>query len=102
MKFHLSPPLAKAVESALDRAEKDNAILDVYGLAGKIQAAHPDENVALEDIVNALLVGRGGIGAIEFAPRPPTILEIVLPGPISASALPPGDEFLGVPEKALG
>lgn len=102
MKFHLTPLLVEAVESELDRAEKDNAILDVYGLAAKIQAAHPAENVALEDIVSALLVGRAGIGAIEFAPRSAVIMEIILPGAACNGALRPGEELLDVPETAAG
>lgn len=103
MKINLSPLLTTAVESELDRAEKENAILDVYGLADKIQAAHPSENVALEDIVAALLAGRGGISAIEFSPRSATILEIILPEPASDMVLESDEKllYLHLPEKAV-
>lgn len=94
MKIRLSPLLTKAVESELDRAEQENAILDVYWLADKIQAAHPGENVAVEDIVAALLAGRGGIGAIEFTPRTGTILEVILSGPARDTVLEPDEELL--------
>ena len=98
MIVQLTPLLVKAVESELDLAEKDNVMLDVYGVAGKIQAAHPSENVAVEDIVSALLAGRGGIGAIELAPRSGAMLEIILPGPASADALASDEEVARSPK----
>jgi hypothetical protein len=79
MKIYWSPTLKGAIRDVLDRAEQDSGILDAYAAASHIQKELPDENVALEDIISALLLGRGSIRAIEFIPPTPTILEIVLP-----------------------
>lgn len=94
MKITLTPCLKKAVAIELTRAEQENAILDVYGIATKIQAEHPHENVAWEDIVQALLSGRGDIRAIEFAERAPEIVEIILPAPEGDGALEADDEIV--------
>jgi hypothetical protein len=40
----------------------------------------PNENVALEDIISALLRGRGAIQAIGFTPPASSVLEVVMPG----------------------
>lgn len=81
MKIHLSPTLKQAIARELTMAADTNAILDVYGTATKVQAAHPEENVAWEDIVQALLAGRGNLQAIEFTERIPEVVEIVLHEP---------------------
>jgi hypothetical protein len=86
MNIELSPTLLKAISAELSKAEAENAILDVYGVAENIQKQHPSENVALEDIVQKLLTGRGAVGVIEFTPRSPTILDVVMPGPVGESA----------------
>lgn len=81
MKINLTARLKQAITAELERVARDHAILDVYGVATRLQAEHPYENVAWEDIVQALLAGRGNIGAVEFAERAPEIVEIILPGP---------------------
>lgn len=80
MKINLSPQFKRAIAAELERASQNSGILDVYGAATKLQTEHPDENVAWEDIVQALLAGRADIRAIEFAERAPELLEIILPG----------------------
>ena len=90
MNIELSPTLLQAIAAELCKAEAENAIFDVYGVAENIQKQHPSENVALEDIVQKLLAGRGAVGVIEFSPRSPTILDVVMPGPVRDKALGPG------------
>jgi hypothetical protein len=81
MNIKLSPTLLQAISAELCKAEAENAILDVYRVAENIQKQHPSENVALEDIVQKLLTGRGAVRVIEFAPRSPSILDAVIAGP---------------------
>jgi hypothetical protein len=78
MNIHLSSTLKDAIRDVLERTEQDKGILDVYAAATKIQKQLPEENVALEDIISALLQGRGAIQAIEFSPST-EIVEVVLP-----------------------
>jgi hypothetical protein len=77
---HWSPTLKDAIREVLERTERDNGILDAYAAATRIQGELPQENVALEDIISALLLGRGAIQAIEFSPPRGGILEVVMSG----------------------
>ena len=90
MKIMLSDTLRDAIRRTLDEVEKSQGILDAYRAAQDIQKAHPRENVALEDIMAAMMTGRGSIQAIEFDPRS-LVIELVYP-------LGQGD---GEPETAL-
>src|SRR5688572_2027875 len=94
MNIELSSALLQAISGELCKAEAENAILDVYCVAENIQKQHPSENVALEDIVQMLLTGRGGLGVIEFTPRSSTILEVIVPGPVTDTALGPDEEIV--------
>lgn len=80
MNMHWSSTLKDAIREVLERTERENGILDAYAAAARIQIELPNENVALEDIISALLRGRGAIQAIEFNPPAGGILEIVMPG----------------------
>lgn len=80
MNIYLSPTLKDAIREVLERTERDNGILDAYAAAARIQSELPNENVALEDIISALLRGRGAIQAIEFSPPAGGILEVVMSG----------------------
>lgn len=80
MNMHWSPTLKDAIRNVLEHTEQEGGILDAYAAAAKIQRELPEENVALEDIISALLRGRGSIKAIEFSPPSAGILEIVMPG----------------------
>lgn len=92
MKINLTEKFRQAIAAELDRASQESGILDIYGVATKLQAQHPDENIAWEDVVQALLAGRADIRAIEFAERAPEILEIILPGHAENLASEPSDE----------
>lgn len=80
MTIALSDCVRAAMRKVLDDIEFNGGFLDVYESAAQIQMALPDENVALEDIVAAMLAGRGGIQAIEFDP-PALIIDIIVPLP---------------------
>jgi hypothetical protein len=76
MKIAISNNLRDAIRTVLEDVERNEGILDAYKAAEDIQEAYPEENVALEDIIAALMTGRGSIQAIEFSPRN-TLIEIV-------------------------
>jgi hypothetical protein len=78
MKIAISNNLRDAIRTVLEDVERNEGILDAYKAAENIQKAYPEENVALEDIIAALMSGRGSIQAIEFNPRN-TVIEIVYP-----------------------
>lgn len=78
MKIPLSNKLRDAIRTVLEDVERNDGILDAYKAAEDIQKAYPEENVALEDIIAALMTGRGSIQAIEFNPRN-MVIEIVYP-----------------------
>ncbi|QIG50102.1 hypothetical protein G5V57_21690 [Nordella sp. HKS 07] len=80
MTIALSDCVRAAVRKVLDDIEVNGGFLDVYESAAQIQMALPDENVALEHIVAAMLAGRGGIQVIEFDP-PALIIDIIVPLP---------------------
>ena len=80
MTIALSDRLKAAIRKVLDDTEANGGFLDAYKSAEQIQLALPDENVALEDIVEAMLAGRGGIQVIELNP-PALILDIIMPLP---------------------
>ena len=92
MSTHWSPGLKDAIRKLLERVEQENGILDAYAAANKIQNDLPEENVALEDIISALLRGRGTIQAIEFAPPADRFLEVVMPAPRAKRDLTTGDD----------
>jgi hypothetical protein len=80
MTMALSPRLKDAIRKMLDDIEGNGSFLNAYKCAAQIQMALPDENVDLEDIVAAMLAGRGGIQVIEFDP-PALIIDFILPLP---------------------
>jgi hypothetical protein len=73
MKLKRCPTLVATVRQILENAEQTDGILDAYAAAEAVQRAHPEENIALEDIIEALFMGRGDIKAIEFTHRKMTI-----------------------------
>jgi hypothetical protein len=81
MYINWSSTLKDAIREILEQTEKENGILDAYAAGTRIQRNLPNENVALEDIISALLRGRGAIQAIEFTPPAGGVLEVVMPGP---------------------
>lgn len=80
MTIALSDRLKAAIRKVLDEIEANGGFLDAYKHAAQIQLALPDENADLEDIVAAMLAGRGNIQVIEFDP-PALIVDIIVPLP---------------------
>jgi hypothetical protein len=76
MTIALSDRLIIAIRKVLDDIEVNGSVLDVYKSAAQIQLALPDEMVDLEDIVAAMLAGRGNIQVIEFDPP-----ALIVPSP---------------------
>jgi hypothetical protein len=86
MTIALSARLKAAIRKVLDDIEVKGGFLDAYKSARQIQLALPDENVDLEDIVAAMLAGRGAIPVIEFDP-PALIIDIIVPLPDAEDAM---------------
>ena len=80
MTIALSDRLKDAIRRVLNDIEANGSFLDAYSAAIQIQLDLPDENVALEDIVAAMLAGRGSIQVIELDP-PALIIDFIWPVP---------------------
>lgn len=78
MTIALSSRLKAAIRKVLNDIEMEGAFLDVYKAAAQVQTMVPDEPVDLEDIVAAMLAGRGSLQVIEFDP-PALIIDITVP-----------------------
>jgi hypothetical protein len=65
----LCKALQKSIETHLLKARKKGVILDIYRTAEAIQLENPIENVALEDIMEQIILRSGANFAIEFAPE---------------------------------
>jgi hypothetical protein len=74
MDIRFSNSLLRDLKQVLDETERRGETLHAYREAARIQARHPEDNVALEDIVDALVQGAGRIAAIEL--QPPKTLEV--------------------------
>lgn len=55
MPLYMTPSILIEIERAVKRAENDGGILSVYAVAKWVQALHPEDNVALEDVITALV-----------------------------------------------
>lgn len=75
-----SDHLKAAIRKVLDDTEMSGAFLDAYKAAAEVQIMLPDEHVDLEDIVTAMLAGRGGLQVVEFDP-PALIIDITVAVP---------------------
>ncbi|MGE3871315.1 MAG: hypothetical protein AB7F74_00010 [Parvibaculaceae bacterium] len=83
MLITLSQQMRDTIREIRASAQEAGMILDVYKAAKEAQNARPDESVALEDIVTALLFDRGStFGAYVFDSRD-NIIEVVFPAPDS-------------------
>jgi hypothetical protein len=87
MNIRFSESLIHDMKQVLDETERRGDTLHAYNEAAGIQARNPQDNVALEDIVDALIRGAGRILAIEL--QPPKTLQVALFDGLSKS-LPNG------------
>jgi hypothetical protein len=69
MMITLSERLRDAIAKARNNAARSGNILDVYKVANEVRREVPQENVALEDIIAALVMTHSSrFGAVEFDP----------------------------------
>jgi hypothetical protein len=80
MNIRFSDALLRDVKHVLDETERRGETLQAYQEAARIQARNPADNVALEDIVDALIRGAGRILAVEL--QPPKALEVLIDMPV--------------------
>jgi hypothetical protein len=87
MMITLSKPLRDAIAKAREDAARAGTILEAYKVAKEVQLSLPNDNVAVEDIITAL-VTNGCFEAVEFNPGQ-MVLEVVYPLPVDG-----GERFL--------
>lgn len=83
MTIRFSDALRRDLKHVLEDTERHGETLHAYQEAARIQARNPADNVALEDIVDALIRGAGRILAIEL--QPPKALEVLIETPLTAT-----------------
>ena len=66
MQISFSQAMLKSIESYIQEARARGAILDVYRIAEIIRVKHIDDNVALEDIVEKIVLNAGSNLPVEF------------------------------------
>lgn len=90
MQISFSQAMLKSIESHIHEARGRGAILDVYRIAEIIRVEHLDDNVALEDIVEKIVLNAGSNLPVEFnLPDFATdvLVEVVDGSPIEALTL---------------
>lgn len=66
MNILLSPGMLKSIFSHIEKARVNREILDVYKAAERIRLEHIDDNVALEDVIEKIVLNAGSSLPIEF------------------------------------
>ena len=66
MNILLSPGMLKSIFNHIEKAREKREILDVYKAAEMIRLEHIDDNVALEDIIEKIVLNAGSGLPIEF------------------------------------
>ena len=66
MQISFSPAMLKSIENHIQEARDEGAILDVYRIAEIVRVKHVAENVALEDIVEKIVMAAGSNLPVEF------------------------------------
>ena len=74
MNILLSPGILKSIFDHIEKARGKREILDVYKAAEIIRLEHINDNVALEDIIEKIVLGAGSSLPIEFR-KPKNHLE---------------------------
>ncbi len=90
MQISFSQAMLESIESLIQEARGRGAILDVYRIAEIIRVKHIDDNVALEDIVEKIVLNAGPNLPVEFSlPDFATelLVEVVDGSPIEALTL---------------
>jgi hypothetical protein len=66
MQISFSQAMLKSIESHIQEARGEGTILDVYRIAEIIRVKHIDDNVALEDIIEKIVLNSGSNLPVEF------------------------------------
>ena len=66
MQISFSPAMLKSIENHVQEARGRGAILDVYRIAEFIRVKHIADNVALEDIIEKIVLAAGSNLPVEF------------------------------------
>jgi hypothetical protein len=66
MDIQLSSRMMKSIFNHIEKARGKREILDVYKTAEMIRLEHVDDNVALEDIIEKIVLNAGSSLPIEF------------------------------------
>ena len=83
MQISLSPEMLKSIEGHIQEARRTGAILDVYRIAEIIRVKHIDDNVALEDIIEKIVLHAGTNLPVEFnLPEFDDVTEVVNGSPV--------------------
>jgi hypothetical protein len=85
MQISFSQAMLKSIESHIQEARGRGAILDVYRIAEIIRVKHIDDNVALEDIVEKIVLNAGSNLPVEF--NLPDFATEVLEGVVDGSPI---------------
>jgi hypothetical protein len=71
MQIHISPSMHETIVNQVQRVREEKSILEIYKVAEGIRCLHIEDNIALEDIVEALLLEAGSKVAIHLgSPEP--------------------------------
>ena len=68
MFFKLNAGILQSIENAVEGCRSRNDVLDIYRTANHVQKSHWNDNVAIEDIVAALLSRAGVHVPVGFIP----------------------------------
>ncbi len=65
----ISDAMMRSINECRDQARATGAVIDVYQLASAMTAAHPEDNIALEDVMNYLIANGGSGVALQLPGR---------------------------------
>ncbi len=83
MQILFSQAMLESIESHIQEARRTGAILDVYRIAEIIRVRHIDDNVALEDIIEKIVLHAGTNLPVEFnLPEFDDVTEVVNGPPV--------------------
>ena len=66
MQIFFSPEMLKSIDSQVQEARGRGVILNIYRVAEIIRVKHIDDNIALEDIIEKIVLIAGSNFPIEF------------------------------------
>lgn len=79
MVINFSPDMLRSIDIAIERCRRLDEMVDVYGTAEAVQKLHFEDNVALEDIINQVVLRAGANVALGFLPNEAPGETVALP-----------------------